>query len=324
MREVVIIGGGLTGLAAAHELHRLNIGCTLIEVKPRLGGSIESESRDGFIIDYGAMLTADSPDAPFLEGLGLADEGFTAREDEDGSYIAFKHGMGVLIDRLSAPLLDTGNKHSLMMRMAVSSLGRMDSRRYSICMENGMVLDAKAIIVTAPARYAERIFHTLKPEISFQLLDYRYDNIVRLSLGYRREDALPMPDEPPADYPISYIHHVTHSQRVPEGRVLVQAGIRYEPDKGVSPDIVGEFAALMGWNLNPVLERVTMWKEADPLMWLDDAHPERMALIQHLLPEGIALAGSDYIPKTERPTLQDRIEAGQTAAHKVIEWLKSR
>jgi protoporphyrinogen oxidase len=324
MRDVVIIGGGLTGLAAAYELHRLNIACTLIEVKPRLGGSIESESRDGFVIDYGVMLTQDTLHAPFLEEIGLANEVFRAREDEDGTYIAFTRGMGVLIDRLSEPLLDTKGKHSLMMRMAVSSLGRMDSRRFSICMENGMVLDAKAIIVTAPARYAERIFHTLKPEISFQLLDYRYDNIARLSLGYQRIDALPMPDEPPADYPISYIHHVNHPERVPEGHVLVQAGIRYEPDKGLSPDIVGEFAALMGWNLNPVIERVTMWKEADPLMWVDDDHPQRMKLIQHLLPEGIALAGSDYIPKTERPTLQDRIEAGQAAAHKVIEWLKSR
>lgn len=327
MRDVVIIGGGLTGLAAAHELDRLGLSCTLIEVKPRLGGSIASETIDGFTIDVGVMLTPESYDAPFLSELGLSDAVFTAREDEDGRYLAFRQGMGVLVARLAQPLTAENTKHSLMMRMAVSTLGRVDhapNARFSICMENGMVLDAKAIIVTAPARYAERIFHTLKPEISYRLLDYRYDHIARLSLGYRQSDVGTIPDEPPPDYPVSYIHSVAHPERVPPGHVLIQAGIRYEPDKGVLPDVVGEFAALMGWSLNPVMERVTLWKEADPLMWLDDQHPATIRLIQHLLPQGIALAGSDYIARNERPTLQDRITAGQAAAQKVIAWLKSR
>jgi protoporphyrinogen oxidase len=209
-----------------------------------------------------------------------------------------------------------------MMRMAVSSLGRMDTTpnaRFRICMENGMVLDAKAIIVTAPARYAERIFHTLKPEISYRLLDYRYDSIARVSLGYPAAQIGSIPHEPPPDYPISYLHQVTHPERVPPGHVLIQAGIRYEPDKGIPPDVVGELAALMGWSPSPVVERVTHWKEADPLMWLDDGHAATMRLIGHLLPDGIALAGSDYIATGQRPTLQDRITAGRAAAIKAVE-----
>ncbi|HEX2619511.1 MAG TPA: FAD-dependent oxidoreductase, partial [Phototrophicaceae bacterium] len=104
MRDVVIIGGGLTGLAAARELDRAGITFTLIEVKPRLGGSIGSKFHDGFILDSGPMLTQDTLDAPFLTDLGLKDQVYIARHDEDGKYLAFKAGMGVLIDRLAGPL----------------------------------------------------------------------------------------------------------------------------------------------------------------------------------------------------------------------------
>jgi hypothetical protein len=79
----------------------------------------------------------------------------------------------------------------------------------------------------------------------------------------------------------------------------------------------------MGWELNPVVEQVTVWGEADPLMWLDDQHSEQMQIIQYLLPDDVALAGSDYIVTDRRLTLQDRISAGQQAAQKLIRWLKT-
>ncbi len=336
-RDIVIIGGGLTGLAAAHTLNRAGVACTLIEVKPRLGGSLGSEYVQGFTLDSGPMLFPDSPDAAFLQTLGLENAVFTVDTpvtvgtDEVGieQQLGFSQGTQALIDTLSAPLTADDTPHSLMMRMAVSTLGWLDGSqgaksRFGICMENGMLLDARAIIVTAPARYAERIFYTLKPEISFRLLDYRYDSIARLSLGYRTADVPQIPPQPPEDYPISYIHSVQHPDRVPapaDEHVLLQAGVRFDPQKGILPDVVGQVAALMGWSQMPLVERVTHWPEADPLMWLDDNHAERMGELQHLLPEGIALAGSDYLTTGRRPTLQDRFDAGQAAAQKVMAYL---
>lgn len=329
MRDVVIIGGGLSGLAAAYTLETHGISYTLIEVKPRLGGSIATEKTDGFALDHGPMLTLDAIDAPFLEQLGLRDAVQPVREDEDGSWLVFKRGMGELIDTLARPL-HAANAHGItMMRMAASTLGEIDmprvGKRFVVCMENGMVLDARALIVAAPARYAERLFHTLNSQISYRLLDYRYDNIARVSLGYRREDLKHIPHEPPPDYPVTYIHHLQHSDapdRIPPGHVLLQAGVRYDPAKGLSPDVVGELAALMDWPLNPVVERVSTWSESDPLMWLRDEFAQTMDVIRHLLPDGVALAGSDYIVTGDhRPTLQERIDQGISAAQRVMAWL---
>jgi protoporphyrinogen oxidase len=327
-RDVVIIGGGLTGLAAAYTLDQAGMACTLIEVKPRLGGSLGSEYAEGFILDNGPMLFADASDASFFRDLSLQDGLFTVETgtgDEVEALLGFQRGTQALVDVLAKPLLAEDSEHSLMMRMAVSTLGWLDladsRRRFGICMENGMLLDARAVIVTAPARYAERIFYTLKPEISVRLLDYRYDSIARLSLGYRAEDA----EETRIvldDYPISYVHAVKHPGRVPpeaQEHVLMQVGVRYDPYKGIPADLVGQVTALLGWSPSPLVERMTSWPEADPLMWLEDQHAERLEEIQHLLPEGIALAGSDYL--TGRPTLQGRFAAGQAAAQKVMAYL---
>ncbi len=50
---VAVVGGGITGLAAAYELHRRGVSFRLLEGAPRLGGMIRTESVDGFTLDAG-------------------------------------------------------------------------------------------------------------------------------------------------------------------------------------------------------------------------------------------------------------------------------
>ncbi|QRK09096.1 protoporphyrinogen oxidase [Archangium violaceum] len=51
--SVVIIGGGISGLALAHGLRARGTEVTLLEAGPKLGGNIQTLSRDGFIIEAG-------------------------------------------------------------------------------------------------------------------------------------------------------------------------------------------------------------------------------------------------------------------------------
>jgi oxygen-dependent protoporphyrinogen oxidase len=55
MPSVVIVGGGVSGLAAAHALRRPagTFDVTLLEASPSLGGNIRTVRRDGFVLDGG-------------------------------------------------------------------------------------------------------------------------------------------------------------------------------------------------------------------------------------------------------------------------------
>lgn len=51
--HVVIVGGGISGLAAAHRLTELNQHVTLLESSDHLGGTIQTTHRDGFLLERG-------------------------------------------------------------------------------------------------------------------------------------------------------------------------------------------------------------------------------------------------------------------------------
>lgn len=74
--HVVVLGGGITGLAAAHRLLHLQVDVapglrvTLVEADDRLGGKIATERSDGFVIEGGP----DSFLATKPRGIGLCEE----------------------------------------------------------------------------------------------------------------------------------------------------------------------------------------------------------------------------------------------------------
>lgn len=316
LRDVVVIGGGLSGLVAAHTLEQAKVNYTIIEVKPRFGGSIGKHTEAGFIADSGAMVHQIRDHARFADYLAKLELEDAIESHGDG--IIFKQGTQVLIDALAQQL--TAPR---MMRMAVSTLGEMyGTKRFSICMENGMLLDSRALIVTSPARYAERMFHTLIPDISYKLLDYQYDTIARLSLGYQGMDMPTIPKTLPKDSPIVAIQHTTHLERIPEDGMLVQLAIRFDPSTGISDDLITQAQEILGWKATPTMIHLSAWSESDPIMWQTPNHAERLADINQLLPAGVALIGSDYIPTADVPCLDECIALAQQSTQQITQWIK--
>src|SRR5688500_15461827 len=91
INRIVVVGGGISGLAAAHRLIEVSQSnhVTLIEASPRLGGTIHTEHRDGFLLERGPdSFISEKPEALALaERLGLQSQLIQTNEEHRRSFI---------------------------------------------------------------------------------------------------------------------------------------------------------------------------------------------------------------------------------------------
>ena len=91
MNRIVVIGGGISGLAAAHRALELNPAAqvTVLEASDRLGGTIQTEFRDGFLLERGPdSFISEKPHAIALaKRLGLESQLIQTNEEFRRSFI---------------------------------------------------------------------------------------------------------------------------------------------------------------------------------------------------------------------------------------------
>ncbi len=308
----IVIGAGLSGLLAASELAQRGLPCALIEVRARPGGSICSEHRSGFVLDGGPFaFERELPGSH--ETLPWPEDKFIELQQQEGGRRLYVLSAGS--ESLVTALSDRLPAGALLTRMAVSSLGQAGSG-FALCLENGMVLTAPALIVAAPAPYAGRMLYSLRPRVGKALRAFHHDSITRVSLGYRRAD-IPLPVPPPPDTGFAFCHWTEHAARVPPGHVLLQLGLRMVPPDIEAQQIIAELQANMGWPPTHVVARVDHWPGSHCLEVHEPEHPARMAELRAQLPPGIALIGSDY----GAPLLEDRVRQARAAARAIEAWL---
>ena len=81
-KRAIVIGGGITGLAACYRLQReaaqrnIPLDVTLLEATGRVGGVIQTEHRDGFLIEHGpdAFISTKPAAKVLCEELGITDQ----------------------------------------------------------------------------------------------------------------------------------------------------------------------------------------------------------------------------------------------------------
>lgn len=110
--DVAVVGGGISGLAAAYELQRRGLNVRVLEAGPRAGGVIATERFDGWVVDGGPdSLLVQKPAAVALcRELGIADRlvptltprtAYILRDDRlhpiaEGSFLGFPLKVGAL------------------------------------------------------------------------------------------------------------------------------------------------------------------------------------------------------------------------------------
>src|SRR5512145_1930132 len=95
MKRIAIIGGGISGLAAAHRLTELTreakqpLEIILLEASSGLGGTIQTHERDGFLLERGPdSFISEKPEAIKLAlRLGMDDRLIHTNEQHRRSFI---------------------------------------------------------------------------------------------------------------------------------------------------------------------------------------------------------------------------------------------
>lgn len=94
MARVVIIGGGISGLAAAHRLKELNpsLDLTLMDASPLLGGTLLTDQREGFLLERGPdSFITEKPEAVALaKRLGIESQLIETNSEHRRAFIVRK------------------------------------------------------------------------------------------------------------------------------------------------------------------------------------------------------------------------------------------
>jgi oxygen-dependent protoporphyrinogen oxidase len=125
-KQALVVGAGISGLTAARQLKKAGVDVALVESQDKVGGAMQSERRDGFILEKGPFNVLVRDDAFHELLLEAGDEvGPVRAADEANARYLYKDGgihmvpMGMR-PMMTSPLLSFGAKVKVMLGMFFS------------------------------------------------------------------------------------------------------------------------------------------------------------------------------------------------------------
>ncbi len=223
-----------------------------------------------------------------------------------GSGAAFYSLTGGLEDLVRA-LEERLPREKVQRESPVSGIER-ENGGYTLRLDGGRSVRARAVILAVPARGAESLVSGLSPEVGCALGEIRFASTAVVFLGYRRADVghpldgygLLVPRREGLRTAAMSFFSTKYPGRAPEDHVLVRGflGGAQDPDVLQLDDLAlaqtmrREAGALLGFKGEPVLTRVYRWPLGTPQM--EVGHFERVAKVERRVAEvpGLLLTGA--------------------------------
>ncbi|MGH7700156.1 MAG: protoporphyrinogen/coproporphyrinogen oxidase [Gemmatimonadales bacterium] len=328
MTDVIVVGGGLAGLAAAYQAQREGARVTVLESERRWGGVVVTErvagdwivegGPDSFLGSDGAIpaLAGELSIAgrvvrqsahgsarwtghavqPLSEGEAAALLGIQANpEDLTAGHLSFAGGMGDLVDALVAAV-----RPALRFGAGVSGIAPANGG-FRLSVTGGSALTGAAVILAVPAWRAAHLLRGLAPSAASLLGDIRYVPSLTVSLAYRAEQiGAPLAGtgfvvQPDAGIPVRACTYASlkFPGRAPRGHVLLRAFLS-PGTGGPGPLAHRTLAPILDIRGEPLWSRAYEWPRAIP--FYGPEHAAQLAEVRRRLAGlgKIVLAGAGY------------------------------
>lgn len=341
--HVLIIGGGIAGIAAALKLlsHKPSCRVTIAESTSRLGGKIAGEIVDGCVIDGGAdvCIGAKLRATDAFQALGLEQrvirvnprmlptlerrDGRLARLPTSfgGELLTFREGMQELVAIATASLASA----RILLNVEVTALSHRHGRWLATDSTNTIHV-ADAAIIAVPAHAASTLLRSIPVENSLTLDDLAYPSTTTVSAAWRESDVPAslegtgylVADGETALTACTWTSSKNPSQAAP-GVVLLRGYLR-----GTGLDSVSllreEVASTLGITAPPLFTRVYEWSAGIPAY--TSAHEATVRAITERLADvpGVFVAGSSF----HGVGIPDCIHSGERAALTAARYLEQR
>jgi protoporphyrinogen oxidase len=220
MRRVAVLGGGISGLAAAFRLHRLTqtahrpVETLLLEREARAGGCMQTERTGGFVMELGpdSVLASKPAFSNLLHELDLDSQVVRTPPEFKFTYIAQGGTLRRIAPeelRAALPFATKASAQGLpadlvSLRDGLGAIPQAISARlgervrtgatvtalrragngWSIELDGGEAIVADALICALPARSAAAVLYETDPQLAQLLLQIRYGAVATVNLAY--------------------------------------------------------------------------------------------------------------------------------------------
>jgi oxygen-dependent protoporphyrinogen oxidase len=240
-------------------------------------------------------------------------------------FVTLRGGVGALVDALVKAL-----DGRLVGGCGVAAIDRdpTAARPYRVRLDDGELLEADALILTAPSFVAADLVAPFGPELAIGLRQIRYVTTATVSLAYPSSDigkpldgfGLVIPRSEQRRINAVTVTSSKFVHRAPEGYTLLRVfvGGSRNPRVAELDDITllelvrDELRATIQIDSAPLWSRIYRWPHSNPQY--DVGHLDRIDALEALCPEGLYLSGSAY----RGVGIPDCVRQGQAAAEKAI------